>query len=745
MNIFKKIISSFIVFLLLLNSFSIVSWENDIASLQKTLVLYNNELKKIKNWDKYIKQIETALETIKDDQEALKKLNTRLNELKTKTSSKSLMILINYLISYTNYYIALNEDESWLYNDVYYPDNNIYTGNTNKYEDISETEKNMINEKIKTIQMNLFNKWKNYLENITSEFEKITNVEEKWDLNLKLNITYPWITNSDLKIDLNNYTAKTSNFDSQISWDLEWYIKSTSLNWYDSDIDLSFKWFLDYIQKDWDMYLLLKNFNIDDKIINNEIKPFIEWLKEKISENKYLKIEDKETKQFFEYLNNLSLSNIESYVAKPMFEAYKKSWDKYYILPTKHFCDTAKEIENVFDPFYWSDCSDSQYKNMISDLEKSWIVFYISIDGNYSTLWFEMSWQQLGMEELYWYITFSESNIEEIYFYVKPDQWKFPWEYGKLEFKNKKYINGALYAEAWDIDIRLKSSLDQENDFSFIDFSWKFNDWYDDINSYLKLENNKITWEYKQTLKKYDRNSSSYIDDWSFVIKVSWGTKSNNELKNINISYNLNSSDETEKLNWEFSYDSNYNRFALKNYYSDKYWKIDMDISFAWDKTNKILTELTSKISISQKSYISWEIQEFFNSDISLKSWKIEWKTSIDWEWFIKLDINTNWEYKKWYLKLNNDFQYQTYDYSYDPDTWEYSYDLAEEKSWGKISLELDTRNNKDNIDLSLEIESPIWNKILEFILKNKAVIEYKNIEIIAPKDYIEFEEDILY
>jgi hypothetical protein len=38
-------------------------------------------------------------------------------------------------------------------------------------------------------------------------------------------------------------------------------------------------------------------------------------------------------------------------LSKPMFRAYEKKDNKYYIIPTKYACDELKNFMNKFDPF----------------------------------------------------------------------------------------------------------------------------------------------------------------------------------------------------------------------------------------------------------------------------------------------------------------------------------------------------------------------------------------------------------
>jgi disulfide oxidoreductase YuzD len=68
--------------------------------------------------------------------------------------------------------------------------------------------------------------------------------------------------------------------------------------------------FVDYILKDQNYYVLLKNLNITDEKTNDKIKTFIEKAKQLASKNKYIKVEDKKTAEIFNRLKQLSPANI---------------------------------------------------------------------------------------------------------------------------------------------------------------------------------------------------------------------------------------------------------------------------------------------------------------------------------------------------------------------------------------------------------------------------------------------------
>jgi hypothetical protein len=103
------------------------------------------------------------------------------------------------------------------------------------------------------------------------------------------------------------------------------------------------------------MYVLLNKLNIINESNDKKIKEGFEILKKLASKNKYIKFEDKNTKQVLEILKTINPSKIfadsKAILEKPLFEAYKKEENKYSLIPTKFACDKFKELSAKFDPW----------------------------------------------------------------------------------------------------------------------------------------------------------------------------------------------------------------------------------------------------------------------------------------------------------------------------------------------------------------------------------------------------------
>jgi hypothetical protein len=105
------------------------------------------------------------------------------------------------------------------------------------------------------------------------------------------------------------------------------------------------------------------------------IKRQLETLKDIAKKNKYIKYDDINNKQILEILKSFNPSKImadsKKILEKPMFKAYKKEGDKYFLVPTKYACSKFKELSAKFDPWNGSTCSDSQYERIIKSLAEA--------------------------------------------------------------------------------------------------------------------------------------------------------------------------------------------------------------------------------------------------------------------------------------------------------------------------------------------------------------------------------------
>jgi hypothetical protein len=451
---------------------------------------------------------------------------------------------------------------------------------------------------------------------------------------------------------------------------------------------------------------------------------------------------------------NKILADWKAILEKPMFRAYKKDWDKYYLVPTKYACDKTKELLNKFDPFNPSSCTDSQYKSMINNLAEVWEI-YMKIWNN-TTIWFEWI-SDSQIEKLEWYITFSDTEIEEINFYITPNQKKYPNEFLKIEYIKNNKLDFGLYADKWEIDFKLSSILNNNNNFSYINFHWNIITKYNEFYSNLILENQRISWNFKYYPWKYDWEIWKYIRDDIISWDITWNTNYNNKLENLGITYNWENKESWKYLTGEISLKNSIYSF-VNNFNNDKL-KSDINLSWTWDNFEKVITSLDYNLVLSEKQmewddinykYIySWDFKDIVNSNLKLNNKIISWKTIIYNKWDEIINISHSWKFEKNYLEFNNSYELK----------WEIINEFNNERKYyenkdseieeikkinWKFNIEIDKKYNQNNINIYF-ILNINGDEIINFELNNESKIEYKEIKIIAPNKENTIDSDEIF
>jgi len=435
-------------------------------------------------------------------------------------------------------------------------------------------------------------------------------------------------------------------------------------------------------------------------------------------------------------LKKLNPANIKSdlnwLLEKPLFEAYKKEWDKYYIRPTKYSCDKLKEIWNKFDPFNGIDCSDSQYKNTLTQISQLWKI-YLTINWNNSTLWFEwITSSEIGKNN--WYITFNDKELVEINYEITPNQTLYKDEFLKLNFKNKKEISFNLYANKWNIDYKFNWKLNDQNKFTSYDLNWK----YYSLNIVSQLSNNKITWTFNNKVKWYDYDTWEYIDKINITWMISWKTNFQNNLENLDITYkSTDIAKNTVNFNWKFTL--NNSNFSFENHYAWEYNKSNIVLDWKID-TNKQINDLNLKIDSQKRNgkynYETWEytyndnFSKNFDIDLVINNKNIVWKMSI-YNWDNTLfELNTKWDYSLDKFDIQNNFKVN--DENINAYLWE-------KLNWN-LNIKWDFSSDLNNFYMIFDLLSNSW-KIVNFEVDNKGN-KYKNSsEIIAPTNTIDYKD----
>jgi len=451
---------------------------------------------------------------------------------------------------------------------------------------ISESDKKIANERILKLQSNLANSSKTLIEKFTKEFESINNYSETWNIKISLEFDEKNIWKVNSSIELNNYEAIANNFDSQLKWQLKAIVDAMPV--WQEQVKFELNTFVDFISKDWNIYLLLKNLNIlNDKWIE-EVKWFINEFEKIAKENKYIVYKDNNTEMSIELLKSLNpvtiWNDINKALSEPLFEAYKKDWNKYYIKPTKYSCDQIKELESRFDPFYWKECSESQYKDMLKDFNNLWSI-YLIIDWENNTIWFE-GIKDSQIEKNSWYITFNDKEILSASYEIIPNQDIYPNEFFKINFLNKSIFNIDFYADSWEMDTKLNIKLDSNNLINTFNLKSKIYD--TNLISNINIINQNISWkttlsEKQETIFEVETNWKYTKDTLELNNKFSINDKNLSNYLWNNLTWNLNI--KTDVSSWKnnfyiifdvISNNSKLLKFEIDSKATRKYWNYEI-------------------------------------------------------------------------------------------------------------------------------------------------------------------------
>ena len=803
MNKFKKIftlifLAIFLFSIFWINISSATNYEKDI--ILKKIIISKYRLSKINKWNIYIKTLDSSVSTLEKNQELnkLKSVNEKIekailwlknrDDLINETEEK-LLIVLAYFASRTELSIYFLESNEELLEEIKQEERleKMYKSS------LSESEKQTIENEIINLQLNLFNKTTDYFEILLEEFEQLTNYEDKGDFKMNLDVNHESIWKIESSFNFSDYILQISNFDSQLKWQIDAML-NTSIQW-EEEFKIKFSWFIDFISKDWNIYLLLERLNITDESSTEELKEIIEKAKEIASQNKYISFSDEDTQEAIQILNSLTPNKIinggKELFSEPMFEAYAKDGDKYLLKPTKHACDTAKELADKFDPFNGSSCSDSQYKDMLEDLNEVWELYII--------LWKD---NQIGFHwkdrttDFIWFMIYNDSNILEINTSIIPNQDKYPDEWFELSYKSNEKLNINLNANKWDINYTLDSKLDSNNNFIYIDIKGHTADKYSDFAINLELKDKKIDWAFEINNSAYNWETDNYQLSTTIRSEVNWTTDYANKLATLNIdTTGINIEDDTKFFTSDFRYKSW--ELSFNAHTTNQYINNDIELNWKWDSINKILTEWW--LIISTKINNNDSFNQVFAIEISLKNKIISGTTTIN-DWTEKLaTITHSWKYEKDYLELNNYIEleinpFDEYDNikydgkgeiillslflgNYHNEYWiyptekefynaaidvfrdsslnitniestlckiDFNYEVWEKNLTYKIvkcadskvtwnfNIKTDLRNNNQNSKVYLDINID-EDKIIEFDMENISRRTYKEIEIITP------------
>lgn len=636
-------------------------------------------------------------------------LDRKLSILKNKIESKSgmtekeknILLLIDYLqlkISYKNIMEA--------------PDKNNLLAEYNM--SLSDSENQKFNSEMVQLQKNLLNSWIHSLENILWDFEELTNIEEAWDFSMKLDVDHEMVWKIKTIFELEGYTATTSGFDSQLKWNMRALIDSAP-QWQEA-IKFEMKAFIDFISKDQNIYLLMNKFSILSEEWVDEMKAFIEKVKQVAQTNKYIHMPNDQWADFIALMRWLSPQSLSSegnkIMSEPMFRAYKKQGNKYSIVPTLYACSTIKELAQKFDPFFGEDCTEWQYQDFLWDLAEAWFEMYLDIWTIDNTLWFSVASID-NIDSMNGSITFNDTSLEWMTLVVVPNQQQAPGEGLDIQYSKNWSLNINMTADWWDTQMVLESLLDGNNLFSSIDMSMKS----DGMSGSMNLKDNIISWSYSIG-SEYEK----------MVWNISWSTQKDNSIKTFNITNQFvwNDTDNTTKLE--------YNMWSLiiTNAYLSNSLKSDLMFTSKWNNETIIGWELDitiqqKEMSFNEETYDrEWvgDFKDVFVHNVSLVNNRISWETNV-YQWDNEmLSIKHWWTYKKDMLEFNNSFSI----------TGLWMMIWSQEAINWNLNIRVDTmwNNNNGNIFLNVLIDS---KEALELEIDNTGTRVYRKITIEKPND----------
>ncbi len=531
------------------------------------------------------------------------------------------------------------------------------------WESLTTEEKTKIETEILKLQWQLLTHSQTFLEKMTSNFKKLTHYEEKGNSKIEFEMDQSmfgkWFTTLDIK----NYTIKNALLDSDISWDIS--LKTRFQPTYGTWIELDLSTLASMISKDGDIYSLLKDFNFQ---VNDEnIKEILQQVKEKFQDNKYLKLPSDQNSQLgYQYINNFRpdafLNGAEKIFSQPLLQAYKKSWDKYLLIPTKFACDTYFELDktlNLYNSWYTpKTCSSSVYKTFLKEFLSMWELYLILWKDN-NTFWYT---QKKDGTDITLEIVYTSQDIVSTQCIIIPDQKKYKNEWFTFSYKKNDNIKIDFNADSGKMIWKLDAKLDANNHYISLQSKLNFNN---DVVWEFQILDKKISWFYTIKERGYDYNS----DDWDYILKNIYGVKitgklnENNTLEKLNIKAAgvdvktkevfLKAKTSYENGNYIFDISSvaMLSKFDMKGtgYISQETFTLDSEYNFnemyTWDFNMNYDTSNNKNNLYFYFDTNEWEkkIIKFLMSNTATRNYKEDIKVEIPSD-FVEFDINEVWE-----------------------------------------------------------------------------------------------------
>jgi len=406
----KKIISVLLLTLFVNNfafasvQFDSVNFENSISSndynsiwyINKQIIISKSKIKKIEWWNLYLSKLRT-IENLINSAQNIETLNIMI-ELNNQKNIKNKK---NWSLEYEIYKLINLKIQRKIFQLKDEKYKNIINLINNPWIDKNEIKK--VEDEIVNLQLNLLNNSKSILEKILKNINDDTNYEDNWNFrfNLDWNLTNFW--KWKISFNMPNYKLSNEKFDSELKTQIDLLVEA-SVKWKES-LKLQFSTFIDFIVKDSNIYLLMNKLKyswIDKNDKSWELSKILEKMKAFATNNQFLKFvkninwNDKTEKEIYKLLNafkTFSISDINSLydkwyekLKKPMFKVYKKSWNKYLIIPSKESCNMIMSTQNKIISKLKPNCGDTEYADFVKEITKTWNL-YIILWTKINTIW----------------------------------------------------------------------------------------------------------------------------------------------------------------------------------------------------------------------------------------------------------------------------------------------------------------------------------------------------------------------
>lgn len=681
---------------------------------QKLLEQAGAKILELENGTRYKEIIDTAM--TKKDEKTLLEMSQKIFEIKKRKD-----IIKHSKITTILHYLELKLDSAiismWEEIDTYIKPENIP----------SEYEKAEVENTIIEIQKGLVKKASLHTDTLIQEIHKFTNYEEKWDLKINFLFQESPIGDIETEFQLKDYNAKTSLLDSQITGKLETIFSADSEQW--QSINIEFESIIDFLSKNGNMFLHMKNLDIIDWQWMDIIQTYLEKIAEFWEENKYISLQNSNAESISSFLETIShIKNLTSDTTlwKAFFTPYKKEDDRYILIPTKHACNTMKKILSPFDPFHWDTCSDAQYEEM---KEK------IDAQGTLSLkLWQEtqilFEWTPSEqIEKIQASMIWNGEEINQIQAEIVPYQPLFPEEWLTLNYKKYESLSFTLFADGGNIDYQLWGILDSNNQFHVINFSWTQHFPNISLLSNFSLNNKKITGNIRYSDKKYE--AGSYKENITLELTLDGEVDNNNDISSITLNLTW-TNQETKNVFESGTLEYQHGSLNINNTYRWEGTNSDMELSTEWDTQNKTFKNGSFSFSLDQREWqYNFETFEFeyagdyeniLSLELQMQNQTITGSTSISsWNDEKIVDIRHSGTYGEHSVEWNNNFEV------YIP-----LLQNAQNNITGDLNIKVDAEDRKNDAEVHFEARDG-ENIILQLKLENTGTREHKNVEIQTP------------